>query len=187
MITKQNIADVFHKHNTDKGYEHGYYYMYSHVFEKIGIPDNLLEVGIFYGRSIAAWKDLFPSCNVVGLDTKQRDVTPLALLNTLLYHDSTDPTIKDVVGSGYDIIIDDGSHDMTDQWLTFLNLEHCWTKAYVIEDVEGKSLEKNLRHRLRKRGYKNIHTYDSILKNVKLTKRDPERAPFDYCAMVIYK
>ena len=122
--TKTEFLEVFRKYRTDKGELHGYNYMYNAVFQTIGEPQKLLEIGIKRGYSIAAWSHLFPECEIVGADINQRtDIVPQALTKTLHFIDSTNPAITDAVGTGYDIIIDDASHNRDDQWMTFLNLK----------------------------------------------------------------
>jgi hypothetical protein len=185
--TKTEFFEVFRKYRTDKGEMHGYNYMYNALFQTVGEPQKLLEIGIKRGFSIAAWKHLFPECEVVGVDINQReDIVQPALLNTLHFLDSCDPTIKEVVGNNYDVIIDDGSHRVDDQWKTFLNLKECWTKAYVIEDIVGIEGELVLRRRLKSHGYKHIETYDSYLKNVKI-QRTSGNQNVNYYAIVVYK
>lgn len=185
--SKTEFFDVFRKYRTDKGELHGYNYMYNAVFQTIDEPQKLLEIGIKRGYSIAAWKRLFPNCDVVGVDINQRtDIVQPALLNTLHFMNSTDPSIGGVVGSEYDIIIDDGSHLIEDQWQTFLNLKECWTKAYVIEDIVGIENELSLRRKLKSHGYRHIETYDSYLKNVEI-QRTSGNQNVNFYAIVVYK
>lgn len=185
--TSKQFFEKFRKFRTDKGELHGYNYMYNAVFQKIGEPSKMLEIGIKQGYSICAWKDIFPQCEVVGVDINERDdIVSRARENTLHFCDSLDPTIKDVVGTGYDIIIDDGSHRLRDQWQTFLNLEGCWNKAYVIEDLEGIHGDEFLREELPKRGYNYLQLYDSQLKNVPMTT-SRGIVNVNFYAMVIYR
>ncbi len=187
-MSRSRYYNTFRKFRTDKGERHQYDYMYNVLFTRIGDPANLLEIGIQRGFSLAAWKSLFPSCRVVGVDvTRRDDIVPQAIECELHFTDSTDPVIKETVGSGYDVIIDDGSHRVDDQWGTFLNLRGCWDKAYVIEDVEGIVAEKILRKRLAAHGYTRIETYNSLLQNIEMKKESPPYSVLiDFYSMVIY-
>jgi hypothetical protein len=186
-MNKEHYYQIFEKFRTDKGSLHGYDYMYDVLFTVIGEPQKLLEIGIKDGNSIAAWKHIFPNCDVTGVDIKDNgNIRAEAKQNSLHFIDSTNPEIKNVVGSGYDVIIDDGSHMLQDQLQTFFNLEGCWNKAYVIEDVHGVYSDQYIREQLVSKGYTNIETYASHLKNVTMLRTNGT-VSIDFFGMVIFK
>jgi hypothetical protein len=99
------------------------------------------------GGSLRAWRDYLPFSTVVGLDVQEdtqfegeeRIVTCLC--------DSTnasrvETTLSRVAVRGFDVVIDDGSHDGADQVATFANLYPHLAPGglYFIEDVyQGRS------------------------------------------------
>lgn len=187
-MDKLQITAAFEKHGTDKGpSRHGYQQMYSALFEKVGNVAKMLEVGVRRGRSLAAWLELFPGAEIVGVDIKHHhDIIPAAQGASMILANSTRVSIAEKVGTGYDIIIDDGDHRIDSQWQTFLNLQDCWTKSYVIEDVEGADNEKLLRKRLKSKGFTNIYTYSSKLQDAVKNTKKPEET-FGFFAIVVYR
>ena len=86
----------------------------------------------------------------------------------------------------FDIIVDDGDHRPDYQFQTFLNFEPKWKQAYVIEDIIGTENEVLLRRRLKGRGYRNIRTYSSKVKNGKLRMNGVMRTDIQFFGMVIF-
>ena len=120
----QEIRDAFLSYQTDKGFVHGYDQMYSVVFDIIGNPESLLEIGFHRGYSAAAWKHLLPEATLQFVDkVEPAEITPPAVGLPLLIQNSVRSAITEAVGQNFDIIIDDGDHRPDYQWQTFLNLE----------------------------------------------------------------
>lgn len=127
-ITKKRVDKAVNKHSTDKVYLHNYFERgYNQIFSKFLEKCDILEVGIGEGSSLAIWKRLFEKGNVHGIDK-------LKIKNQKISRLEKDPRIKiinldqsleeDLVeftksGFTYDIIIDDGSHNIRDQQITF--------------------------------------------------------------------
>lgn len=187
-MDKQFIKEVFNKHATDKGTRlHNYEFMYSEVFENAGPVAKMLEIGVKRGQSLAAWCELFPYAEIVGVDIKPRnDMVTGFERATVHVANSMSEDARPLIGDGYSIIIDDGDHRPDAQWGTFLNLQDAWTTAYVIEDVIGLDNEKMLRRRLKSRGFTNIVTYSSKLNKASMMMNGVE-TEFAFYAMVIYK
>lgn len=185
-MDKRDIAAAFDKYGTDKGFQHGYHQMYADVVNKIPAVTRILEVGVKRGRSIAAWFDLFPNADIVGGDIDLLDsILPEAKKATLIQGNSTKASFATAVGTGFDLIIDDGDHDVDVQWGTFLNLKQAWNHAYVIEDVMGKEAAKTLRRRLKSEGYRNFVIYSSKLQDATI-KKDGAQVTFAFYAIVVY-
>lgn len=181
------IRNTFKSYQTDKGFVHGYDQMYSVVFDTIGNPTSLLEVGFLKGYSAAAWKSLFPEADLQFVDKREPvDVTPPAQGLPVLVMDSARTAITEALGRDFDIIIDDGDHRPDWQWQTFLNLLPRWKKAYVIEDVFTRENVELLRKRLKSKGFTNIHCYQSKFKNAKV-RINGEMVTDSYYALVIYR
>lgn len=105
-------------------------------------PINLLELGVFYGRSLRMWEDYFTEGSVSGLDER----IPIALRagprvrffqGNQQDTELLDHVARTVAPKGFDIIIDDCSHIGRVTKVTFWHLfEHHLKPGgiYVIED-----------------------------------------------------
>jgi len=136
MITAVQIRDAFDLAKTDKGYTHRYETGYEFVFKDFN-PTSLLEVGIKQGKSLAAWKILFPECDITGVDITDkefRDESIKIAQSKNIICDSTKPELLQFLEPSYDVIIDDGSHFYLDIEKTFDLLKYRFKHAYVVED-----------------------------------------------------
>lgn len=165
-MDKRTIGAVLNKYRTDKGpWRHGYHQCYGEVF-KDKIPKKLLEIGVFQGRSLAAWCELFPDTEIHGIDTFKRKEEMLFTPERakLIVGDSTDKKFTATITDTYDVIIDDGDHRPDAQWQTFLNFVDKWTDCYVIEDVCNEDMELLMRKRLKSHNFNNVTTYRSAFR-----------------------
>ena len=131
-----------HLEGCDKNTGHSYLPVYESLFApKRSDRIRLLEIGVCSGASLAAWGEYFthPETEIIGLD-----ITTEYLKHTF---DGTrvkmflkNATIKSDVEStpgDFDIIIDDGSHDLRDQIMAVV----LWTPRlaqggiFVVEDI----------------------------------------------------
>ena len=125
---------------TDKGWRHGYTKIYDEVFEKLrDEPIKLLEIGVKRGASLRLWAEVFLNAEIFGIDINARCASHETDRFKIIIGDSCDSElIKEVSEYGpFDIIIDDGSHDMQPQKTTFSLLWPYVNKKgiYVIEDL----------------------------------------------------
>lgn len=161
------IERAFLTVGTDKAKVHGYHSHYSRIFSGVQ-PRSILEIGIKQGRSLAAWRLLFPNAKIVGVDITdslfEEEFIDFAVADVVL-QDSTKKEIRDVV-QAYDLIVDDGSHYYKDIMQTFANLSDRFTHAYVIEDVMY-GLDDIL-EQVRSLGYTKIEVHDSKVKDVEV-------------------
>lgn len=154
MPTTRQIFETFRKYRTDKGTTHHYERMYNKLFEDIGTPTRLAEIGIARGYSLAAWKALLPDTEITGVDVNVDNVNSVAREKTTIIHANVlRESIVDKLPGTYDVIIDDGDHRVDAQWKAFLLLENKWTSAYVIEDITGRESADTLIKRFRSLGY----------------------------------
>lgn len=135
MTRAQTIQKAFERYGTDKAI-HGYADFYArHLPES---PRSILEIGVKDGRSIRAWRDLFPSAEIVGLDLFQEYPMPAAGSisgASFVKANQCDYNILERLRSfNFDVIIDDGSHNARDQMITFFGLMHHGC-SYFIEDA----------------------------------------------------
>lgn len=101
---------------------------------------SLLEIGVCNGGSLWMWKEYFKNSNIVGIDL-DKECKKWENLNVKIYiGDQKDvkflKSVGDQVGK-FDIIIDDGSHVMEHQIVSFNTLFHYLRKGgiYVLEDL----------------------------------------------------
>jgi demethylmacrocin O-methyltransferase len=144
------MEDIFKRYEgevntgTDKNTTHSYLAAYERVFEpKRHDAVRVLEIGVFTGGSLRAWADYFDHADseIIGLD-----INP-----NLVRFDLSTPKIKTMVldatnreaitrlNGEFDFIIDDGSHALRDQVLSFSLLKSRIRTggAYIIEDVQS--------------------------------------------------
>ena len=171
-MDKATIASAFTRYGTDKGpRRHNYQTAYASIFSD-WTPESMLEIGVWEGASLAAWKDLFPNATLAGIELRQYETMEAAANIPVFYGNSTNKEFIDsVVTTQYDVIIDDGDHRPDVMWKTFLNLEDKWKKYYIFEDVCLEENEKLLRRRLHSKGYRNINTFTSSFNDPKTNLR----------------
>ncbi|MEN9913142.1 MAG: hypothetical protein RLY66_550 [Candidatus Parcubacteria bacterium] len=132
------ISNILAKYNTDKVFGHCYGGTYNHIFEKFdrNAKLNILEIGVQKGGSIMAWAEYFPNAQVYGIDIV--DVRKPEYRSTdritFILGDAKEVNL-DVK---FDIIIDDGSHVLSDVLVTTKKyLPLLKPKGYLmIEDVQ---------------------------------------------------
>lgn len=134
----------------DKNTVHSYIEVYESLFSPYRKHDHLkmLEVGISTGGSMILWSNYFPSsASITGIDIQFEQLAHNALAMhsraTLLKGNSIDKEFVKTLGT-YDIIVDDGSHQVDDQIATFNNLVNHLNVGgiYVIEDIDGGAISK---------------------------------------------
>jgi hypothetical protein len=184
VITEEQVFKAFQHYGTDKLYLHDYVPMYTYMFNRIPPITKILEVGILDGRSLAAWVELFPTAEIAGVDIKDRRVPKRAAHTKRYIGDSTDPSVANIVGTGYDVIIDDGSHDWKDQIKTFDNLESCWKHSYVVEDIYGIRRMNMIIDHLKQKGYNNLVEFKS--KEEFVFHYDDGEEPMSFYSLVVY-
>ena len=57
-----SVEDILNRHDTDKNSSyHNYSRQYNDLFEEYrNDPINFLEIGIYHGGSLLAWREIFP-------------------------------------------------------------------------------------------------------------------------------
>jgi predicted O-methyltransferase YrrM len=125
---------------TDK-FINDYVTTYRLIAEFIGSTGRVLEVGVAGGGSLQLWQALFPRGVVVGIDHDPMATWPMGTLCVIAEQDAPNlvELIVDVFPkwiSGFDLIVDDASHQAEPSWSTFRLL---WPlvrpgRWYVVED-----------------------------------------------------
>lgn len=173
------LNNAFDLYNCDKGTRHPDAHRYAPAYARAinAVGDDIssvLEIGVKRGRSIAAWKDVFPTARIVGVDIE--DVFSIEDGYTGVFPRCPDPSTWEFVqgdsrsaetaskiSGNFDMIVDDGSHNWHDQFETFKNFKDRFNKIFVIEDIVGHRHERFLRDSIKTLGFTNFVTFDSHL------------------------
>ena len=158
-----NLEQLGTKYGTDK-VSHGFCKVYDTLFQyERQKVQKMAEIGVFFGASMEMWKDYFPTAIIYGLDSfkgiqgnggsfdgyleyyNKRKENP----HDRIKLEKVDQHIRDdldkfaSVNNNFDIILDDGSHLMYDQQITFGILFKCLKPGgcFIIEDLHT-SLQK---------------------------------------------
>ena len=101
----------------DKGTVHSYIELYEHYLQpKLVAPITLLEIGIFKGHSMLMWRDYLPrGSTIIGVDIINRLEFPQEGFTCVWGNILHQETLERIALSSYDVIIDDGSHQLRDQ------------------------------------------------------------------------
>lgn len=133
-----SLSELFHKYGSDKDTDHCYAPVYERLLNlKRPFVKNVLEIGVFKGGSLRAWRDWFPNAAIWGVDNDRAALFSEDRIRCILGDQRED--LASVVGDSvrYDLIIDDGSHIGEDQLRSLENLFHLLNVGgdYFIEDV----------------------------------------------------
>ena len=154
-IVNQGVTDF---KNCDKGSCHSYIPFYQTIFEGHREKEdlNILEIGIQGGICLLLWEGFFRNARkIVGvdisLDMVQQKVFESAKINGKIHmvqHDATVPSVLNVLQDKYDIIIDDGSHQLSHQLGSFNLFKDRLNDGgiYIIEDIQNYSEAEFLRN-----------------------------------------
>lgn len=142
----------------DKGTAHSYLPIYSRYVHP-GI-EALLEIGVWEGNSLAMWEEYLPGTIVIGCDN---DLSRLKFDVDARFCDATNPeSLFAAIGEQmFDVIIDDGSHNIGDQVRSFDILFDRLNPAglYFIEDIYGDGPLLQLQQHLTAKGVEFV-TFD---------------------------
>lgn len=145
-ILDPNFTDY---RNSDKGTCHSYIpHLYNEILEPYRTKNiNVLELGIFGGTCLLLWEKYFINANqIIGVDVDlsylQPKVVQEAMANKkikIIQHDVTHESITSVLNEKYDVIIDDASHQIPQQLISFNLLKDSLNEGgiYIIEDVQS--------------------------------------------------
>lgn len=141
------------KYNSDKGSKYGSKHNFTEIYEKYFKTFkhkniNLLEIGINDGSSLKMWYEYFPNASIYGLDINDKSIFSNERIACGVLDQSKIEHLEyfsQNINLFFDIIIDDGSHHISDQQLTFgylfplLNING----LYVIEDLHTSLCDPN--------------------------------------------
>jgi hypothetical protein len=131
-------ADAARLFPTDKISYHGYFPAYREIAARLGPAGRVCEIGVEGGASLKMWQALFPAGLVAGVDIRPGATWPEGTVKVVSGQDAGDlpARLREVSPGGFDLIVDDASHDGA---LTRRTWELLWPLVrpggcYVIED-----------------------------------------------------
>ena len=151
------LSEIAKKYPTDKDFTHNYYETayesaLSSIREEvklvceIGIGGFWSEVGWVHGNSLKVWRDYFPNADILGLDIKEYQIEDQGRIRTGWLDQSKKDLVVDYASKlkDYDLIVDDGSHNIYDQQITLAYFFKCLKPGgiYILEDLHS-SIEVN--------------------------------------------
>ena len=150
----EDLEALARQFDTDKqAKDNAYLPLYLEYFERHGMkrdePLHILEIGTNKGSSLRMWAEYFPNARVCGVDITHEYELPGMLehprIHTRIVDQGDRQELFDygigeevcVNPDGFDIIIDDGSHDQTHQQVSWGALFSFVRRGglYVIEDI----------------------------------------------------
>ena len=210
----KELTILANKYGSDKGTIvascHGFSEIYDdNLKEYKNIYRNILEVGVNDGSSLKMWCEFFPNTKVLGLDIGDKSQYNNDRVTCVVLDQSNEEQLKkftEITDIQFDFILDDGSHHMRDQQITFAYLFKLLKPGgiYVIEDlhtslcdngtnVYGRPIEvygdgsNTTLNYLETTPYssvyldKDLNTYlQNNIKDVKIFKKNNLKVPNDY-------
>lgn len=131
------LTDLGIKYGTDKATHHGFTDFYYPWFEKLTNP-SILEIGLWKGASTRMLNEFFGNATILALDiVNQPDFDSDNITTKICDQSNVDDLNRCTDGRSFDIIIDDGSHIISHQLITFGTLFSRLSVGglYIIEDL----------------------------------------------------
>ena len=210
-FSRRNLDNLFHHYGSDKsnifrhtgGHGHGYSKYYNKYLKDLKNKKlRILEIGSYAGASAAAFKKFFINSKIFCFDVNisnftysSKDIKVYGI--DIKNFKKVEKTLKKIVTQNnnelFDLIIDDGSHNLSDILNTFKNLFKYLNKKgfYIIEDymfpnfyeynrdVKDIFVDKMISYLLKKKYFKSniINKNDQIYfhKNIKRIYRERGR------------
>ena len=177
IIVRNNINGFDSPGGTDKASCHSYDIIYSKILSKYReTSGSILEIGIQYGGSALIWQELLPLFRLVLIDIANQvhpSIWDRLLVNrynyieTNAYTEETITLLKLKYPDGFDIIIDDGPHDIEAQIFTMQKYSKLLKKGgtLIIEDVQDFEHVAPIMSSINSSEYTSLKFYD--LRSVK--------------------
>lgn len=155
-VPKNELDELAIKYGTDKTayYIHDYTTIYHSLYKnRREDVKKVLEIGIgikevmWYipnykiGASLYMWRDYFPNAEIYGIDIEPKVIFQDERIHTIQGNQGLSGHLFNAIetfGKEYDLIIDDGSHNINDQLISAIVLMY-YLKSngyYIIEDVK---------------------------------------------------
>jgi hypothetical protein len=163
MKTLQEIYQKYADWNGgDKGTHHSYIEIYEKEMSKLK-NISILEIGVQFGHSIKMWQEYFQNSWVGGIDINLSKLSFDNLNNVFLCDGTDEDQVNKTLGNKkFDYVVDDASHTLKDQILSF-DIFYSKIKRggkYFIEDIASEeNLNKIISH-LSEKEIKSFKVYD---------------------------
>lgn len=145
------LTILANKYKSDKGTEQGSCHGFTDVYDDYlsNIKESatsILEIGVNDGSSLSMWYDYFKNAAIYGLDIDDKSQYDNDRVACNILDQSSEEHLKhfaDNINLQFDFIIDDGSHHMSDQQLTFGYFFPLLRPGgiYIIEDLHTSLCE----------------------------------------------
>lgn len=148
----QTLNEIYQKNLVngwpDKGDIHSYVEIYEEILKPYRGKCIFMEIGLFSGQSLRMWEQYFNEGKCYGIDCSDQpvggmqDLRPMIAEGThnIIIMDGTsendiEKNFKDVM---FDVIIDDGSHNLEHQLESYKHFKKHLSKGaiYIIEDIQ---------------------------------------------------
>ena len=136
-------------YETDKGSVHSYIDVYQEIFSIQRVAaKSFLEIGLFHGHSMRMWEEYFIYADVHGIDCSDQPVGGMADLRPMIAEGTHKIHIMDATSQEqvdkefgdmkFDVIIDDGNHNLDSQIKSFEIFKPRMNEGglYVVEDIQ---------------------------------------------------
>ena len=158
VLNSTYLCKLAEKYYVDKCPKYNHYY--TPEYHKILKDKNyasMLEIGIGYpelmqkyttneyksGASLYMWRDYFKNCKIHGADIREFNINEDKIYIHQCNQSDENSLISLITKIGpVDFIIDDGSHKLEDQILTFNILSLYCNDIYIIEDIISDDIHK---------------------------------------------
>jgi hypothetical protein len=138
------LNDLGLRAGTDKSSAyHNYLSLYSTHFSHIRERENrILEIGILKGESLKIFETYFPNSEILGIDIHDKKAFETDRIKTICADQSDINFLSSFEDSSFDVILDDGSHRLDHQQISF---GYLFSKLkpggiYIIEDLHTSLL-----------------------------------------------
>jgi predicted O-methyltransferase YrrM len=128
-----SFSEALRIEGSDKTTVHTYGQFYDDLIADLQ-PRRVLEIGVFHGASIRAWRHLSEPVEVVGIDRNPCPGIPVIRCTAPDFG----PALEQLQGQQFDLIIDDGSHKVEHQIAAIQQLAPLLRSGglFVIEDLQ---------------------------------------------------
>lgn len=122
---------------------HNYTEIYAQYFAKFrNEPIKFMEIGIYKGSSVKLWEQYFPNAELHFIDITTKYIEYYSQRSHYHFVDQSDrkalqTLAQNILGGGFDVILDDGGHTMDGQ-ITSFQVLFPFVKSggmYIIEDL----------------------------------------------------
>jgi hypothetical protein len=141
-LKSKNLTELSYLFGTDKlPYLHNFIEVYERYFSPVKYKvKKVFEIGVLSGASHKMWKCYFNNAEIYGIDIEPKPWLEKLGVHVYLADQGDRKQLQAFIeeyGSEFDIIIDDGSHYMSDQQISlgFLFKHLRRGGLYIIEDV----------------------------------------------------